>query len=72
VIGRPLRLEEISPEEARVELGFPTPVMNMLLNAWAAAIRQPAFVTDTVEEITGNQARTFREWVSDHAEEFRN
>jgi len=72
VIGRPLRLEEISLEEARVELGFPTPVMNMLLNAWAAAIGQPAFVTDTVEEITGNQARTFREWVSDHAEECRN
>ena len=72
VIGRPLRLEEISPDEARAELGFPTAVMNMLLNAWAAAIGQPAFVTDTVEEITGNQARTFREWVSDHAEEFRN
>ncbi len=71
VIGRPLRFEEITPDEARLELGFPTPVMDMLLNAWAAAIGQPAFVTNTVAEITGHRARTFREWTSDHAEEFR-
>jgi uncharacterized protein YbjT (DUF2867 family) len=71
VIGRPLRFEEISPDEARVELGFPTAAINMLLNAWAAAIGQPAFVTNTVAEITGNPARTFREWVLDHVEEFR-
>jgi len=71
VTGRPLRLDELSPEEARVELGFPTPAINMLLNAWAAAIGQPAFVTNIVEEITGTKARTFREWVLDHVEDFR-
>ena len=71
VIGRPLRYEEISPEEARLELGFPTPAINMLLNAWAAAIGQPAYVTNTVEDITGTAARTFREWVIDHVDEFR-
>ena len=71
VIGRPLRMEEISPDNARLELGFPSPAMNMLLNAWAAAIGQPAFITDTVAEITGHGARTFRDWVIDHAEEFR-
>jgi uncharacterized protein YbjT (DUF2867 family) len=71
VIGRNLRMEEISPDEARLELGFPLPAMNMLLNAWAAAIGQPAFVTDTVAEITGVPARTFREWIADHLEEFR-
>jgi uncharacterized protein YbjT (DUF2867 family) len=71
VIGRPLRLEEISSDEARAELGFPTPAINMLLNAWAAAIGQPAFVTKTVEEITAKPPRTFREWVLDHVEEFR-
>lgn len=71
VIGRPLRLEELSPEEARRELPFPVPALNMLLNAWAAAIGQPALVTSTVEEITGRPARTFRDWVIDHAEDFR-
>jgi uncharacterized protein YbjT (DUF2867 family) len=69
VIGRPLRFEEISPEEARRELPFPAPAMNMLLNAWAAAIGHPALVTSTVAEITGRPARTFRDWVTDHAEE---
>jgi len=71
VIGRPLHLKEISPDQARHELGFPAPVMNMLLNAWAVSVSQPAFVTNTVEEVTGNPARTFRDWVFDHAVEFR-
>ena len=73
VIGRPLRMEEISPAEARVELldGIPSPAVEMLLSAWAAAIGQPAFVTSTVAEITGTPARTFREWVTEHASEFR-
>ncbi|HEV2855182.1 MAG TPA: NAD(P)H-binding protein [Thermoanaerobaculia bacterium] len=70
-IGRPLRLEEISPEAARHELRFPEAALNMLLHAWAAAIGQPALVTSTVEEITGRAARTFRDWVADHAEELR-
>jgi uncharacterized protein YbjT (DUF2867 family) len=73
VIGRSLRLEEISPEEARRELLtlMPACVANMLLHAWAAAIGQPAFVTSTVAEITGAPARTFRDWATDHAAEFR-
>jgi uncharacterized protein YbjT (DUF2867 family) len=71
VIGRPLRFEEISPEEARRELPFPTPALDMLLRAWAAAMGHPAFVTSTVEEITGRPARTFRDWVADHAGELR-
>ncbi|HEY3571474.1 MAG TPA: NAD(P)H-binding protein [Thermoanaerobaculia bacterium] len=70
-IGRPLRFEEISPEEARRELPFPAPAMDMLLEAWAAALGHPALVTSTVEEITGRPARTFRDWVADHAAELR-
>ena len=41
------------------------------LNAWAAAIGQPAFVTSTCAEITGAPARTFLEWATDHAAELR-
>jgi uncharacterized protein YbjT (DUF2867 family) len=66
VIGRSLRVEEISPDEARRE-GLP----RMLLDAWAAAVGQPAFVTSKVEEITGAPARTFLNWATDHAREFR-
>lgn len=73
-IGRSLRVEEMSPDEARSELlpvlGSST-VVNMLLNAWAAAIGQPAFVTSTFVELTGTPPRTFFEWATDHAAEFR-
>src|SRR5215510_1033075 len=70
VIGRQLRFEEMSPEQARRELPFSEPAMDMLLNAWKAAIGQPAYVTAAVEEITGRTTRTFREWVSEHSAEF--
>jgi len=70
VLGRALRYEEIPPEEMDQVLPAPASVLTMLLNAWAAALGQPAFVTSTVEEITGRRARTFREWVVDHREEF--
>jgi uncharacterized protein YbjT (DUF2867 family) len=71
VIGRSLRYEEISPDEAYTELGFPRPVVSMLLNAWAAALGQPAFVSSGVADVTGRPARTFRSWVSDHLHAFR-
>ena len=70
VIGRSLRIEEMSPDEARREWPA-SPAVNMLLDAWAAALGQPAFVTSTVAEITGAPARTFRDWAMDHAAEFR-
>lgn len=71
-IGRPLRLQEISPDEARRELLaiMPMPAINMLLDAWVAALGQPAVVTSTVADITGAPPRTFREWATDHASEF--
>ena len=73
VIGRPLRIEEISPDEARRELLRigPLPAVNMLLQAWAAAMGQPAYVTSTVAEITGVPPKAFLEWATDHAAEFQ-
>jgi len=72
-IGRSLQVEEMPPGAARREWlpTWPASVRNMLLDAWAAAIGQPAFVTSTVAEITGTPARTFLEWASGHADEFR-
>jgi uncharacterized protein YbjT (DUF2867 family) len=72
-IGRPLRPVDMSPDEARRELvpPFPLGAMNMLLDAWGAATGQPAFVTSTVEDLTGVPPRTFREWAEDHAADFR-
>ena len=70
VLGRSLLYEELSREEAFVEMGFPAPVVTMLLDAWAAAIGRPAHVTTTVSDVTGRPARTFREWITDHVESF--
>ena len=70
VIGRALRFDEITPEEARFELGFPRDAMDMLLNAWSASIGLPAYVTTNVAEVTGKPPRTFAEWVTTHKQSF--
>ena len=74
VIDRSLRIEEISPDEARRELLTigPLVAVNMLLQAWAAAIGQPAHVTSSVAEITGAPPHTFLDWATDNAAEFQN
>jgi uncharacterized protein YbjT (DUF2867 family) len=72
VLGRQIRFEELSPEEFRRETAgtWPGPVVDMLLDTWGATIRRPAFVTSTVADVLGAAARTFRQWVSDHADAF--
>lgn len=58
VIDRSLRIEELSPDEVSREglAGMPMPVVAKLMDAWAAAVGQPAFVTSTIEE-NDRQAR---------------
>ena len=73
VIGRPLRFEELSRESAReqmIAMRFPPPIADMLLDAYAAAVGQPALVTSTVLDVTGNPPRSFLEWALDHAADF--
>lgn len=73
VLGRGLHIEEISPVEWLRELpGYIPPfVAKYLLEAWAAASGQPAFVTRAIAELTGVPARTFREWADRHAALFQ-
>jgi uncharacterized protein YbjT (DUF2867 family) len=72
-LGRQIRFEELSPDEFRRETAgrWPGPVVDMLLAAWGATIGRPAFVTSTVSDVVGSPARTFRQWVADHADAFR-
>ena len=74
VTGRPVRWEELSPEEARRQLlaawgdpGF----VDSALATWAELVIRPEQVTRVVEEVTGVPARTFRQWAADHAGDFR-
>jgi uncharacterized protein YbjT (DUF2867 family) len=73
-LGRKIRFEELSPEEFRRETAgrWPGPVVDMLLAAWGATIGRPAFVSSSVADVVGSPPRTFRQWVADHTDAFRN
>ncbi|MER5646343.1 NmrA family NAD(P)-binding protein [Streptosporangium sp. NPDC002524] len=74
VIGRPVRWEETSPRAARermLERGWPPEAVDGVLRAQAGMVTSPRAATATVEEVTGVPARTFRAWVTDHADRFR-
>jgi uncharacterized protein YbjT (DUF2867 family) len=72
VIGRQIQFEELSPGDFRREMvsRFPGPAVDMLLAAWGATMGRPALVTSTVSDVLGSPARTFRQWVADHAAAF--
>lgn len=72
-IGRSLRFEKVSTAIAREQMladGRPPALVEALL-ASARTGPSPDLVTTTVEQITGTAARTFRQWASDHADDFR-
>ncbi len=75
-VGRPVRLAEISPDEARADMlarfGGPgaAGTVDALLGYQRDQVGVPAQVTDTVRAVTGRPARTFATWAADHAAEF--
>jgi uncharacterized protein YbjT (DUF2867 family) len=75
VLGRPLRYQELPPQVAKqgmVQQGIPEPFVEALLARYAREVGQPAPVTGEVERVLGRPARTYAEWVADHAAAFRN
>lgn len=72
VLGRRVEFEELSPDEFRSETAssWPRPVVDMLLDAWGAAVGRPAYITSTVFDILGSPPRSFRQSVADHATAF--
>lgn len=72
-IGRSVRFEELSVDQARAELGKTMPPVGVetMLRYWAAGNGKPAAVSTIVEEVTGHPARTFAQWAEDHAADFR-
>jgi uncharacterized protein YbjT (DUF2867 family) len=72
-IGRPVRADAIPPEIARAELvagGASEELAAAALAYWARLVAEPEPVADTVERITGTQARTFASWTHTHATAF--
>lgn len=74
VVGRELRWSEMPLPEARQMLSaaFGDPAFaDLALGSWAAYVDAPEQVTDTVARLTGHPARTYAQWVADHAATFR-
>src|SRR3954470_11470258 len=67
-IGRPLRWEELSREDAEAQI---TGIPDTALDTWASFVETPEVVTSTVEDVMGEPARPFGEWARDHAQDFR-
>lgn len=73
VIGRPLRYQEIPPEafaQGMNQHGIPQPFAEALMARYARGVGPAEVATDAVERILGRPARTFAEWVADHAASF--
>jgi uncharacterized protein YbjT (DUF2867 family) len=72
VLGRELTLESQSNEEARAEMEASMPVeyVDAFFSFSVDGTLDESKVLPTVEEVTGVQPRTFREWARLHAEAF--
>lgn len=74
VIGRPLRYQEIPAEafkQGLTQRGFPQPFVDALVARYSRGIGTAEAVTDEVQRILGRPARTYSEWVADHAAAFQ-
>ncbi|MFF5392523.1 NAD(P)H-binding protein [Streptomyces sp. NPDC013012] len=71
-LGRTIPFEEITPDQAREQMGrfMPAPVVEMVLGYLADAVENPPVPVDTVERVTGRPALTFAQWAVDHAGDF--
>lgn len=73
VLGRPLRLEAQSDEEARAELNkqFPPSIVEAFFRFYAQGEFDDSVVVPAVRDITGQEPRTFEQWAQSHAAAFR-
>jgi uncharacterized protein YbjT (DUF2867 family) len=63
-LGRPLRYEELSPEEARKAISPYAPA-DVLFETWEKYIGRPAPGTDTVQRLTGRPPHSVKQWAAD-------
>jgi len=72
-IGRPVRFEELSPEQFRQSATqhFPAPVVEDLLKALASYVGQTAYMTADLEKIIGRPATSYGQWAVQHADAYR-
>jgi uncharacterized protein YbjT (DUF2867 family) len=72
VLERPLRYEPLSDGHARSEMAETTPAayVDAFFRFYSDGEFDDSAVVDTVQQLTGDQPRTFMQWAQAHAEDF--
>lgn len=72
-IGRPVRFEELSPDQFRqfAAQHFAAPVVEDLLKALASYVGQTAYMTPDLKKIIGRPATSYARWAVEHADAYR-
>jgi uncharacterized protein YbjT (DUF2867 family) len=72
VLGRPLRYDPLSDDEARAQMEADTPVpfIDAFFRFFTDGEYDDSVVVDSVNGITGHRPRTFERWAREHAREF--
>ncbi|MGO4426514.1 hydroxylase, partial [Streptomyces sp. MCAF7] len=72
-LGRRIRIERVSDEQARAEVGrtMHPVVAEAIVSQWAAANGVPAPTSVIAGKITGTPTHTYAQWAVDHSDDFR-
>jgi uncharacterized protein YbjT (DUF2867 family) len=72
VLGRPLRYQPLSDDQARAQMAADTPaeVIDAFFRFFTAGEFDDSTVEPTVHEITGHPPRTFEQWATTHRHRF--
>jgi uncharacterized protein YbjT (DUF2867 family) len=72
VLGRPLRYEPLSDEQARAEMApdTPAPYIDAFFRFYSGGEFDDSPVLDTVAQLTGRPPRSFAQWARAHADAF--
>ena len=71
-LDRPIHYVELPAEAVRQMMSahVPAPILDNIFTTWAASAGRPAPTTTDIEKVTGRPARSYHEWVLDHATSF--
>ena len=72
VLGRPLRYEPLSDEQARAQMApdTPAPYIDAFFRFYSGGEFDDSAVLDTVAQMTGRPPRSFAQWARAHADAF--
>lgn len=71
-LGRRIRYEELPAETVRQMMSahVPGPILDNIFATWAGSVGGTAPTTADIEKVTGRPARSYHDWVLDHAAAF--